>query len=209
MIRLAIVVEGQTEEEFVKTMIVSHLQSYDVHSQPIQLLGAVSEPRLVKEMLKLSRNFDCVTSLVDFYGFFGKGNRSCEELEKALGNKIRGKLQKHRNRKQVFPYIQKHEFEGLLFSDVSAFGILPSAPRNATRQLHDVRMQFRSPKSPEDINDNENTAPSKRIQRIVPQYNKVADGTRVAKNIGLEKIRAACPRFGAWVAKMERLARRG
>lgn len=55
MIRLAIVVEGQTEEEFVKTMIVSHLQSYDVYSQPIQLLGAVSVPRLVKEMLKLSR----------------------------------------------------------------------------------------------------------------------------------------------------------
>ena len=125
MIRLAIVVEGQTEEEFVKTMIVSHLQSYDVYSQPIQLLGAVS------------------------------------------------------------------------------------APRDATMQLHDVRMQFRSPKSPEDINDNKNTAPSKRIQRIVPQYNKIADGTRVAKNIGLEKIRAACPRFGAWVAKMERLARRG
>lgn len=207
MIHLAISVEGQTEEEFVKTLIATHLHSYDVNAQPIQLHGAVSETKLVKEMLRLvSGRFDGVTSLVDFYGFVKKGDRSCEELEDVLCTQIRKKLRSYRDKERVFPYVQKHEFEGLLFSDVAAFGILPNAPRDATKELRRVRRQFHNPKGPEDINDNENTAPSKRISRIVPQYNKVADGMRVARKIGLSKIREECPRFHAWIEKMEGLA---
>ncbi len=38
MIRLAISVEGRTEEEFVKNLLVGHLKNREVEAQPI-LLG--------------------------------------------------------------------------------------------------------------------------------------------------------------------------
>lgn len=69
-------------------------------------------------MVTLRQSFDAVTSLVDFYGFRGKGSRTVEELEELLARKIRQKIP---GPKAVIPYVQKHEFERLLFSDVTAF----------------------------------------------------------------------------------------
>lgn len=66
----------------------------------------------------MRQSFDAVTSLVDFYGFRDKGSRTVEELEELLARKIRQKIP---GPKAVIPYVQKHEFEGLLFSDVTAF----------------------------------------------------------------------------------------
>lgn len=64
----------------------------DVETTPIQLGrgrgtgggGNVRIEPLTKEMVKLRQSFDAVTSLVDFYGFRGKGSRTVEELEDLL-----------------------------------------------------------------------------------------------------------------------------
>lgn len=125
MIRLAISVEGPTEEEFVKQFLADHLREREVEPTPILLGrarnrsdgGNVSVEQLVREMTHLLHSFDAVTSLVDFYGFRRKGNRTVNELEEDLRQKL-GHLW---HLKKVFPYVQRHEFEGLLFSDVDAF----------------------------------------------------------------------------------------
>ena len=211
MIRLAISVEGSTEEQFVKSVLTDHLLQWCVMPTPILLGrarssgtggGNVSIERLGRDMAECYHNFGFVTSLVDFYGFRDRDGRTAEELEQEIlqevGRKIHGDLDK----RKVVPYIQMHEFEGLLFSDVGAFGNILELRDQAREQLAEVRTQFQTP---EDINDNPDAAPSKRIAEILPHYEKVKDGLRVAERIGLTTIRAQCPRFNQWVTQLESL----
>ena len=206
MIRLAILVEGPTEEEFVKHFLADHLRGREIEPIPILLGrargrsdgGNVSVERLVSEMTHLLRSFDAVTSLVDFYGFRRKEGRTIDELEEDLRQKL-GSLW---HPKRVFPYVQRHEFEGLLFSDVSVFAGLVSAPDGSVEALQNIRSQFQTP---EDINDNKDTAPSKRIKEIIPRYDKKVDAPLLAVEIGLAKIRNECPRFNGWVTSLESL----
>ena len=209
MIRLAISVEGQTEEEFSKALLTRHLQSHGIAAQPILLGrargrgvggGNVSVGRLASEMAYLYRSFDVVTSLVDFYEFKDKLDKTAEELEALVRREIQQKLGWNQNR--VLPYVQKHEFEGLLFSDVSAFSALIDVPLESVDLLRNIRSEFATP---EDINDNEATAPSRRIKRVISHYRKTLHGPLVAMDIGLEAIRAECPRFNEWMIGLESL----
>ncbi len=202
MIRMAISVEGQTEEEFVKLILADHLRTRQIETQPILLDGNVSVDKLVSEMSKLLYSFDVVTSLVDFYGFRRKGLASVEELERGIDQKVRERVRRHRRPFPVFSYVQRHEFEGLLFSDVSIFRMI-GATDISLQELHAVRSQFATP---EEINDHSDTAPSKRIKKLVPRYNKVVYGPLLAEEMGLDIIRAECPRFHQWVTRLEGLA---
>ena len=210
MIRVAISVEGRTEEEFVKNVLADHLRRNGVESTPIILGrargrsggGSVSENLLVSEMVYLIHSFDAVTSLVDFYGFRGKGDNTVDELEEQVLQQIRKKLGGCWYPKKVLPYVQRHEYEGLLFSDVDSFASAIDVSENSVEELRRIRENFRSP---EDINDNHDTAPSKRIKGTIPTYNKVFHGPLLAMKMGLATIRAECPRFDSWVTKLESL----
>ena len=59
--------------------------------------------------------------------------------------------------------------------------------------------------TPEDINDDVRTAPSKRIAQLAPGYNKPTEGSLGALAIGLDTIRACCPLFNEWLTKLEQL----
>ena len=208
MIRLAVSVEGQTEEAFVKDVLADHLRTVDVEPEPILLGraqgrhggGGVGIKRLVSEMVKLRQSFDAVTSLVDFYGFRDKGDRTVEELEEHLIERIEGRISDAR---RVFPYVQKHEFEALLFSDVAAFKAIGPEADGAVETLAGIRWQFATP---EDIDDDPENAPSKRITGVVAGYRKRLHGPLVALEAGLENIRRECPRFGDWLTRLEGLA---
>ena len=206
MIRLAVSVEGETEEEFVNESLAPHLRHRDIYVQPVLIGrarrsvrggGNVSIDRLASEMRHLRRSFDAVTSLVDFYGFKDKGSRLPSDLLQVICNRI-GQL----DERSVFPYVQLHEFEGLLFSNVEAFGrILPDAP---VADLKSIRSGFATP---EDINDSSKTAPSKRIENLIPRYRKTLHGPLVAIEIGLDTIRTECPRFDVWLQRLETLGK--
>ena len=60
--------------------------------------------------------------------------------------------------------------------------------------------------TPEDINDDSNAAPSKRIVGAIPRYRKSVHGPQVAETVGLGAIRAECSRFNEWVARLESLS---
>ena len=206
MTRLAISVEGQTEEEFVKKVLAEHLRPMEVDPMLLGALrrrgggGNVSIDELVSDMASLRGEYDTVTSLVDFYGFRDKGYLTVEELERRLLREIE---ERGGGEAPVFPYVQKHEFEGLLFSDPAAFRALPRIKDGHVAKLEAVRRQFATP---EDINDDPDGAPGKRIALAAPGYRKRRDSPEVAQEAGLEKIRAECPRFHAWLTRMEGLA---
>jgi hypothetical protein len=109
------------------------------------------------------------------------------------------------------PYIQLHEFEALLFADVGVINdkiaVDAKRPEVSLRLLEQIR---NSVENPELINDSPITAPSKRLETVFQsvyekQYEKPSDAIRIAKEIGLEKIRAECPHFNAWVTKLENI----
>ena len=212
MTRIGISVEGQTEEAFVKKLLEEHLQDSQVTPTPVLIGrargaasgGNVTVKRLASDMANLYWNFDYVTSLVDYYGFAGKGDDSPQQLEERILSEVRARIDRDWNPARVFPYVQRHEFEGLLFSDVGAFDSLVDLPDGSVETLREIREEFQSP---EDINDNVHTAPSKRIQAIVPRYHKVVDGPLLARQIGLDAICGECPRFRDWIARLQGIGR--
>ena len=210
MIRLAISVEGPTEEEFVKLVLAEHLRAKGVEPQPVLIGkhgkgdngGNVTVNRLTSDMAKLYWSFDAVTSLVDFYGFRDKADRSVECLERHLLEEVRDRIHRRRewDETKVLPYVQRHEFEGLLFSDVSAFPSVMDIPEECVLWLRRIRSQF---STPEDINDEPETAPSKRIEGTISMYRKRLHGPLIARTMGLDAIREECPRFNRWVERLE------
>lgn len=205
MIRVAISVEGQTEEAFVKKVLGPYLWSCDVYAIPILVQprgGNVTLDRLANDMVRHYGNFDRVTSLVDFYGFRGKGEQTVDELETSIANAIAVQVHTNWNTSRVIPYVQMHEFEALLFADVARFSILIDVTTPIIEQLQAIRSLF---ESPEEIDDSPQTAPSKRLAALIPRYRKVTDGPDLAQEIGLEAIREACPRFDGWVRRLEGL----
>ena len=205
--RLAVCVEGQTEEEFVNLVLKDLLRRRGVLPHPSLIGtggrgGGVTVKRLASEMARLYHTHDAVTSLVDFYGFQKRGGRTVEALEAHLREKVGERVGEGWDASRVSPYVQMHEFEGLLFSDVEVFANQIDFPDDCADVLRAVRAQFTNP---EDINDHPETAPSKRIAGVIPKYKKVVHGPMLAEEIGLATIRAECPRFDAWVTRLQSL----
>jgi hypothetical protein len=109
---------------------------------------------------------------------------------------------------RLLPYVQVHEFETLLYADLSELaGTLgddagASAVEALAAEVAGV--------APEDVDDGPDTAPSKRILKHVgPRYRKRVYGVQTTASIGLAALRSACPRFDAWVTTLEALAEQG
>jgi hypothetical protein len=216
MIKVLILVEGQTEEAFVKNLLASHLRGLGVIAIPVivatkRLLtgdkkrgGYVPYPRLRAEVLRLLNDSSaaCVTTMLDYYGlapeFPGRGTpagrtslEKVSSVEQAWATDI--------NCARFIPYLALHEFEAMLFTEptiiASSFG--QSSLQSA---LQNIRASFASP---EDINDHEETAPSKRLGKLFPSYNKPFYGELIAERIGIGRIRGECVHFGTWLGKLE------
>jgi hypothetical protein len=106
--------------------------------------------------------------------------------------------------RRFVPYLQLFEYESLLFSDPDAFRIAFDDRDEAIEELKRIAALF---PSIEHIDDGESTAPSKRIIGLLPEYDglKPTAGPDIAEYIGIDAMRAACPHFGAWIARLEAL----
>lgn len=208
MKRLYIIVEGQTEEEFVKNMIAPYLGKkgiYDVrpiliHTSRTGKGGFVNYAYLRNDAKRLlaGRGDDfVVTMLVDYFRCpevpfserwkqMTNHERQVEEMEKCIGDDI--------NDSRFIPYIQLHEFEALLFS--SNVGFMSYFTDNEQKETERI---VKSYPNPEDINSTPEGAPSKRILSIRKDYDKVLIGNLIALSIGMETIMKKCPRFNRWI----------
>jgi hypothetical protein len=104
--------------------------------------------------------------------------------------------------RRFVPYVQVHEFEALLFAKPAQFAIAyPNRPREL-QQLSRIRSAF---ESPEHIDDGDETAPSKRIKSVLPDYQKAAAGPVIAREIGMQTLLSECAHFAGWVRRLAAL----
>lgn len=220
MVRVYVIVEGPTEESFVKGPLAEALAHKAVYVMPTILGvpghkgGRPNYDRVQKDILrqlKQDKNAYCST-MFDFYGL-GSGfpgtplsenlnsRQKVEKLETALKEIICGQIPEIRPDIRFIPYLALHEYEALLFSDSDAFARALLQPDLAAK-FGKVRNDF---DTPEDINDSPQTAPSKRILKIHPAYNKVLNGTQAARAVGVSRMRQECPHFNTWVTQLEAL----
>ena len=99
-------------------------------------------------------------------------------------------------RDRFIPYIQLHEFEGLLFSDISVF---KNNFTSGELQFSELEEAVKSADTPEEINNGPATAPSVRLMKAIAGYNKVVYGACLASEIGLTSIRSKCKLFDEWI----------
>lgn len=217
MMRVYVVVEGQTEESFVNDLLAPALTAKAVYLYPLLLGRKGGNPKYVRirrdvlRQLKQDSSAYC-TTMLDLYGlgddFPGlplpqnlSNLEKVAHLEEAVRRDVVGTVPNLRADIRFIPYLQLHEFEGLLFSDPVEFarGINQT---NLAGSLHAIRAAYATP---EDINDNTNTAPSKRVLRVYPQYRKVLNGTQAAAAVGIEAMRRECPHFRSWLERLEQL----
>ena len=213
--------EGPTEESFVKDVLAQVLWPYEVYLTPILLGvpghkgGRPNYSRVRKDIvlhLKQDRTAFCSTML-DFYGL-GKGFpgmpvppglsniAKVAHIEQAVKADIDQLVPDLRPDIRFLPYLQLHEYEGLLFSDPPVFATSINQPQLA-EAFQKVRDGF---PTPEDINNDPSTAPSKRVLQEFRSYNKVLHGTTAARRIGVETMRRHCPHFAEWLERLERLS---
>lgn len=209
------VVEGHTEEAFVRELLRPYLfQVAGIHTiTPIKIStsrgfkgGFVNYQHLRNDIIKLLNQQQdiLVTTFVDFF----RMPTSMPNYKNCLKKKdvnaqifcLEQHLIKDINNQRFIPYIQKHEFESLLFSALEGYEFYEE---NIINSIQKIILQY---PNPEDINNHPTTAPSKRLQLIFEQhqekYSKTIDGIDIAELIGLEIMLQRCPHFRNWIKKL-------
>jgi len=158
--------------------------------------------RLAKKISLHYSEADRVSTLVDFYGFQDRAARTRAQLEADIAAAARD-ITTGYDPRYVLPYVQMHEFEGLLFTNPTHFEWAEDGwSEDVKAKLMAVAQAF---PNPEDINDSPETAPSKRILSIFPEgtYSKPEHGPLIAEAIGIDAMRQKCAQFDAWVAHLQ------
>jgi hypothetical protein len=225
MARLLIHVEGETEEGFVNEVLRNHLVSKGYYSVEARLVGnarlrerrggirawASIKQEISNHLLEDRACF--ATTMVDYYALPGKWpgraqatNRGSSEekarcVESAMLDDLATEMGTGFNSQRFVPFVVVHEFEGLLFSDCVAFS-RAIGRLDLERKFQDIREEFRTP---EEIEDSPDTAPSKRIEALEPRYQKPLLGVLAVLEIGLARIQEECPHFRAWLNQLETL----
>jgi hypothetical protein len=214
MNRVLVLVEGQTEEQFIEEVLRLHLWGSSIDITPVILKtgqslqgrGGVSKySRIRGDILRLLEDTSAalVTTMLDYYGlprdFPGKSNlvstdpyQRVAHLEKAFELDI--------GNSRFLPFLMLHEFECLLFADIEKlFEVIPDVPKQKRKVLQQWAKQ-----PPETINDSESGHPSRRIQQCIPGYAKLLHGVLAVKRIGLATVRRKCPHFNDWLTNLEK-----
>lgn len=214
MKRLIIICEGETEQEFCKDVLYSHFISKDIAIEtPLikKTMGGIVAWEYIKNQILLHLTEDVVvTMLIDYYGIKDYHNFPKWDESKAIVNKtdrmtfLENAMKEDIDdsvRFRFIPYIQLHEFEGLLFNNIDTFRRI--IPENEFTDIRELESTINDNANPELINDGATTAPSKRLVRLISGYNKIVYGAILAQEIGLERLRAKAVRFDEWIVTLE------
>ena len=223
MARLCLTAEGQTEQTFAARLLTPHLASLGVYlakarrpltSKKKGTRGGLFRYRVVRDdigrWLKEDRAPDVwFSTMFDLYklpkDFPGYSETRSEPDPLVRVAKLETAFAEDVNDSRFIPYIQLHEFEALLLAKPDEIARYFDCD---PRRIKPLVAACETCESPELIDDNEQTAPSKRIGREIPEYldAKATAGPIIAMEIGLETIRGKCPHFDQWLTKLEGLA---
>lgn len=224
MKKIFIVTEGQSETNFVSRVMAPYfagrcilipntiVTKVDSRQGKTYKGGVANYAQIRNTLLKTlacsAKSKDSyVTTMFDFYRLPAdvpglieaeKMNDPYEKVELIESEIL--KAEKY-NGKFFFPYIELHEFEAMLFSDITR---LEEAyfENDLTALKECVKMQT----NPELINDGAETAPSKRILNSITCFDKANVGVDVLERIGIENIARKCRHFAEWIKRIEERA---
>jgi len=221
-----IVVEGTTEQTFVRDVLAPHMAQKSIYLNPV-LIGKPGhkggDVRFVRARNDIGnflkqRSDTYISTMFDYFRIDSKwpgkekahrqllqgatltASHKAEIIETATRNEIRKSFPGYDSENRFVPYIEMHEFEALLFSDADIL---------AEKTDIDVSLILRITEgfdNLEEINENPEKAPSKRLGALTSGYRKVAMGKTVSESIGIQAIRSQCPHFDHWLTKLEELA---
>lgn len=228
MIRINIVSEGQTELRFVKSCLNKYFAGNPVLDSRCILTSTDSKLNYehrgglstyaqakndILNWLKEDRRA-YVSTMFDFFRLpvnFPDYNRAmkCQDhldsiriLEAAMQADITAELPFENVEKRFIPYIQLHEFEALLFCDISVlkYDYLEAHEIASIDRLYDETKDI----PPEEINHGEKTAPSKRLLNALA-YRKGDAPSEWIDAITIDKIKLRCPHFESWLNTLQAL----
>ena len=221
MKRLILIVEGETELEFVKRLLIPYFSKQGIISSIHAIMISMSGGghgfnniehfgNTIKPVLYNSDE-PIITTLIDHYGINSEsklpGYTEClleQDMAMRL-NKMELKLYEYvqaiKSYRYFIPYIQRHEMETLFFADPeNGFGLEDERIKN---EVINLCATF---DSIEDINNTPEGAPSKRLADIYSKhqekYEKIVDGIEIAELTTIEKMLEMCPRFRMWVERL-------
>ena len=225
MSNVYIVVEGKGEQVFVERTLAVHLSSHQVwvravlRGKPGHKGGVRSWQAVRNELcnfLRMNRSnrplyitimFDYFRMPMDWPGrsdapklnILNRGKHVEEKIAADIATAMgEGFIQS-----RFIPYVQMHELEALIFASPTALKReFPDRAKDVDNLIADVGQT-----PPEEINDSPATAPGKRISKRIPEYEgrKSSAAPNVLDIIGLPTMRKACPRFEAWISRLEDL----
>lgn len=218
--RIFVVTEGQTETAFVKkvlavyftdkTFIPIEVETKVDKKHGKQYKGGISNFEKVRNTLSktikiASKDSSAyVTTMFDFYGLpnntpsFDKLKTVHNPYEKV--DLIEKAIEKEFSFHRFFPYIQLHEFEALLYSDLNKL-----QEECFESDISDLRAEVMNFKNPELINGGTETAPSKRIIKHILSYDKKVNGINVIQEIGIDNLCKKCEHFSKWIDKIRNI----
>lgn len=212
MKRVVFIVEGDTEISFIQKRVIPYLYSKGF-TNPMNAQKIVTNKKLNKkggnvgfEYLKndisrvaATKNV-LITTFLDFFRIpadFPNYTTDSLSLPK-IENGIKEKITEFMDASCFLPYIQRHEIESLMYTNMEGFNIVVDSQKH----LNELQRIIDSYPNPEDINGGAETAPSKRLMRIFP-YEKTTDGEMILEALEINDIRDKCPRFNEWMGKLE------
>ncbi len=212
---LYVLVEGDTEENFVEKVLALYFEG-KLWVKAINQQGGFNKKYtpLHKTLwpLLLSANGNRVTTLCDYYAFPldgpGMSDRpTTSPLDKVLHVEQAWKKQ-YAEQYWFHPFLALHETEAWIFAEPEVLARRMGEPDRAAEMARIVRES----NGPEGINDSPQTSPSHRLEGFFPRsdsmpgYNKALDGPAVLSEIGISNIRKHCPHFNAWLESLDAYA---
>jgi hypothetical protein len=215
MKRLHVLVEGQTEETFVRDVLTAHLAAFDVHPNPVLLKtkrvksggafrgGVTSTEQVIGDIRRLlgDTGAAAVTTMIDYYAlpddFPGMSTRPAGDAYARVAH-VEQALTQAIGNPRLDAHLVLHEYEAWVFSAPSACHWVfddPAVPEGIAATAGGA----------EKIDDGPATAPSKRLVSVFPSYRKTLHGPMAVGAIGLPAMRAACPHADAWLTRLEGL----
>lgn len=214
---VTLLVEGQTEETFVRDVLNPSYPNIEFTPVLYETRRQVSGHKyggggikfggVKQQLLRLlnDNSATLVTTMLDYHrldpDFPGYNPKPADplahvqQLEKALEADI--------DRYGRFKaYFSLHDFEALVFSDVEKITQnVPGGTSPIGSRLQAIRDSYNTP---EHINGQ--NPPAYRLHTNLPSYRKTTHSPLIVGAIGLDEIRKACPHFDSWLRVFDALA---
>ncbi len=209
-----IVVEGQTEQTFVREVLAPYMAHKGIYlysaliGKPGHKGGDIRFDRAMQDISNFlkQRSDTYISTMFDYFRIDSKwpgraevrqlirngsaltATQKAETLEMATYNETVEIFSECNSAKRFIPYIEMHEFEALLFSDADVLA------EETEIDVSEIRRIIEAYSNPEEINEDPAKAPSKQLEALKKGLRKVAMGKTVSLLIVFKiKFSEGCP----------------